>query len=81
MKKSYEIDSQLEPELIECYDERKSAIRIMDEYIQSLREHYREVEIVEDYGTRKVIKVTAEVKVIDVPTEEDWNSIEKWNYI
>ena len=76
MKKNYEIDSQLEPELIECYDERKSAIRIMDEYIQSLREHYREVEIVEDHGTRKVIKVTAEVKVIDVPTEEDWKSIE-----
>ena len=35
-------------------------------------EEFGEIDIVEDHGTRKVI---------DVPSKDGWNSIEKWNYI
>ena len=34
-------------------------------------------EVIEDHGSRKLVRVTIEVKVIDVPSEEEWNSIEK----
>ena len=80
MKKHYIIDSQIESELIDCTDDR-TEVEVLDEYIKQLRYRYGEVEVVEDHGGRKILKLTFEAKAVAVPTKEEWNSIEKWNYI
>lgn len=77
MKKDYIIDSQLEPNLIDVENDERTAEEVLDDYLKGIEEQFGKIEIIEDHGSRKLVRVTIEVKVVDVPTKEDWNSIEK----
>lgn len=76
MKRNYVVDSDVESDLIEYFDEERSEIEILESYLKKMKndERFSMIEEVERFGSRVVLNVDGiygptrvEVKVVEVP--------------